>query len=381
MENKTILLIDDLPQNLAVLGNTLKESGYKIIVASSGKAGIHAAQTQFINIILLDIQMPEMDGYEVCENLKKHNKTKDIPVIFLTAKSETESVVKGFEVGGVDYISKPFDKKEVLVRIHNHITLQELQIELKNKNEKLESLLQKEREVSNIKSSLISLASHDLRTPLAVIMSSNQILEEYSEKLSEHAKLNHHSNIDKSTRRMEKMLDNILLYSKAESSKIAVNFEVKDARDFCHKIIQELRSITKEEHIIHLVVEENLKVNIDPTLFEHVILNLLNNAIKYSPDGGAISINVQTKDENAEFIIKDEGVGIPKEEIQYLFTEFFRAENVKGIKGTGIGLSIVKKFVELHNGSIRIKSELNKGSEFIISIPNKRIEENSDFII
>ncbi|MCP5495951.1 MAG: hybrid sensor histidine kinase/response regulator [Leptospiraceae bacterium] len=366
---KTILLIDDVPQNLKVLGNTLKEVGYKVIIAANGQTGIHAAKTQKINLILLDIQMPEMDGYDVCRELKSDEITKEIPVIFLTASHETEALVKGFELGGMDYITKPFDKKEVLVRIHNHLMIRDLQLELKEKNDILQKLLDREREVSQIKTNLISLASHDLRSPLAVISSSNQMLGGYGDQLSGKAKQNHHHNIDISVQNIEKMLDNILMYSKVESSKVVLNVQSMYAKEFCTKLLAELRIISYT-HTIKLSIEENgLEIKADPILFQHIFLNLLSNAIKYSPEQSTIIWSITKQNGKVIFGIKDEGIGIPEDEIPKLFTEFHRARNVKDIKGTGLGLFIVKQFVELHGGSIEVKSELWKGSEFIVSIP------------
>lgn len=254
-----ILIIDDNPLNLSVLGQTLKEAGFKVTIANSGKSGIYAAQKQMPELILLDIQMPEMDGFETCKLLKEDEKTKQIPIIFLTAFNNKSQIVQGFEYGAVDYITKPFDKNEVISRIKNHICIYKLQSEIKYKNTVLTTLLEKEKELNKIRTNFISIVSHDLKTPLAVINTANEFIrEEYSNLPN--FNLHYNDLISKSIKKINSILNRASIFSLANSSQVVLTYRNTNLKDFCQNMINEFLFPKAIRSVLNLFAKERILI-------------------------------------------------------------------------------------------------------------------------
>lgn len=369
-DSPTVLAVDDNPANLSLLFDVLDEANFEVLISQSGERALKRAESANPDIILLDVMMPGIDGFETCRQLKANEATKDIPVIFMTALTETVDKVKGLELGAVDYITKPIQPKEVLARIKTHLTIQRLQRDLQQKNEELFEFLQREKELNELKSRFISMASHEFRTPLATIQTSSDLLKRYGERISSEKRLMHLKRIDGAIKRMTEMLDDVLIIFKAEARKKECKPEPVGLIEFCNNITEEFRLISEETHtIIFSCPDKEFQAYVDPNLLRHILSNLLSNAIKYSPESSHVYFELSHSDSDIIFRVKDEGIGISEDDQRHLFEAFHRGRNVDTIKGTGLGLSIVRQFVELHGGTIEVESQLNQGTTFTVSIP------------
>jgi len=388
-----ILVVDDNPTNLEILDHALNQEGYKVRIEAEGLNVMKQARLSIPDLILLDIMLPDINGFEVCQQLKADPLTKSIPVIFMTALADTVDKIKGLNLGAVDYITKPFQKQELLARVRGHLQLRQLNktleiqnqqlIELKSELEnrvaertaELSQALEKEKEVNQLKSRFITMASHEFRTPLAIISSSSGILQNFSDRLSEKRKQEHLETIQNTIKHIIQILDDVLMINQAEAEKIEVNLEPLDIIKFCRHLKEQIEA-SFTSHVIDFYIDlgdeifSNYQiVQVDKKLLRQIITNLLTNAIKYSPDHNLVNFSLSRKDDQLIFKIIDHGIGIPEADQVHLFEYFQRGSNVGTLPGTGLGLSIVKKCVDLHQGEITFHSELGKGTVFTVILP------------
>lgn len=336
------------------------------------------------NLILLDIMMPELNGYEVCSKLKVSSQTKDIPIIFISALNEVFDKVKAFEVGGVDYITKPFQAQEVLARVQHQLHIRRLSQQLSEQNVLLQQevhrremaeaevrqALSKEQELNQLKSYFVSMVSHEFRNPLTAILGFAEFMKDFSQQLSEEKKQEYLCQIQDSARRMTALLNDVLSIGQAEAGKQKINPEPLDVEEFCRDLVEEIKLANSTHHRIAFSSQRQLtNACMDKSLLRQILTNLLSNAIKYSPEGSTVTFDLACRDDLAIFHIKDEGIGISPEDQQRLFESFHRGNNVGKISGTGLGLTIVKKAVDLHGGQIAVNSELGVGTTFSVAIP------------
>jgi signal transduction histidine kinase len=232
--------------------------------------------------------------------------------------------------------------------------------------------LEHERELRELKNGFVSMASHELRTPLTSIFSSTELLENYGHKWPEDKKLKHYHRIEAAVIRMTALLDDVLLFSKAEAGKLEFNPTPLILKNFCSDLVEEIQlGIGKNHRITFIYSGPCSNACMDEKILLHILTNLLTNAIKYSPNETAVFFSCSCKDGEVTFEIKDEGIGIPPEDQQRLFESFHRAKNVGNIPGTGLGLAIVQKSVELHTGKITFTSEVGVGTTFRVTLPLK----------
>ena len=388
-----ILVVDDNPTNLEILDHALTQAGYKVRIEAEGLNVMKQARLSIPDLILLDIMLPDINGFEVCQQLKADPLTKSIPIIFMTALADTVDKIKGLNLGAVDYITKPFQKQELLARVRGHLQLRELTktleiqnqqlIELKSELEnrvaertaELSQALEKEKEVNQLKSRFITMASHEFRTPLAIISSSSGILQNFSDRLSEKRKQEHLETIQNTIRHIIQILDDVLMINQAEAEKIEVNLEPLDIIKFCRHLKEQIEaSFTSHGIDFYIDLGDEIFSNyqivqVDKKLLRQIITNLLTNAIKYSPNHNLVNFSLSKKDDQLIFKISDHGIGIPEADQVHLFEYFQRGSNVGTLPGTGLGLSIVKKCVDLHQGEITFYSELGKGTVFTVILP------------
>lgn len=370
----SILIIEDNPATVSVLYNLLNEAGFEVLVALDGDNAMKSAEEGRPDIILLDVMLCGMDGFEICRRLKTSEATRDIPVLFMTALTRTVDKVKGFELGAVDYITKPFEPEEVLARLKTHLMIQQLQQDLQQKNEELHAALDRERELNELKSRFISIASHEFRTPLASILFSKNLLQRYAHKLSEQELAGEMAeelaSVERSVHQMTAVLDEVLTITKSESGKVTFTPEMIDLTELCRNVVEKFQLLTTERHTLMFPNSgKHIHVMVDAKLMDTILSNLLSNAIKYSPQGGTVHCGLVRDNGTIRISIKDEGLGIAEEDQHHLFEAFYRGANAAKIEGTGLGLSIVKQFVELHGGTIEVKSEVNQGTTFTIVLP------------
>jgi two-component system, sensor histidine kinase and response regulator len=374
-----ILIVDDNPSNLSFLFDLLDQAHFEVSISQDGAQALARAEKIQPDLILLDIMLPIMNGFEICHQLKQRDATRHIPVIFMTALSETANKVRGFELGAVDYISKPFQPEEVLARIKTHLHIQQLQRALQAKNEELAATLEREKELNQLKSRFIAMVSHEFKTPLTTILLSSNLLKRYSDRMSPEKRDYELHVIEKNVTHMNALLENVLTTSKMEAGKIQFRPEMTDIPQLCHTVRERFQAICETSHRIEFVTTSNPHhAFVDPRLLEYILANLLSNAIKYSPAGGTIIFEYAGNQQEICFQVKDQGIGIPAADLPLLFETFHRGENVGNIKGTGLGLSLVKQFVELHGGLITIASELQQGTTFTVVLPVRNGADASD---
>jgi len=363
-----ILIVDDTPANIDVLDLFLEKEGYTISVAQSGETALALADRTSPDLILLDVMMPGIDGFETCRRLKANDKMESIPIIFITARNETADIVKGFAVGGVDYITKPFSKEEVCARIR-------LQLELKTLMADLEAKSQKLAKLNDLKNKFLGMASHDLRNPIATIQGFSKILLDHGETLAEDAKKEFLQSIHKVSNDMLALLEDLLNISVIESGKLELQVHLGSLKQLVEERVRMYQVMADRKDIAtHLDIQEVAEFSFDPNRLSQVIDNLLSNAIKFSPPGKEIYIWLGQKNDHAKFSVRDQGPGISPEDQDKLFKHFqkLQARPTADETSHGLGLAIAKKMVEAHKGKITVESQPGSGAIFSFVIPLKK---------
>ena len=363
-----ILIVDDTPANIDVLDLFLEKEGYKISIAQSGESALDLAGRILPDLILLDVMMPGIDGFETCLRLKANEKTQFIPIIFITARNEPADIVKGFSVGGVDYITKPFSQEEVCARVHLHLKLKTLMADLEAKNEKL-------TELNDLKNKFLGMASHDLRNPISTIQGFSKILLDHGETLAKDAKKEFLQSIHKVSHDMLTLLEDLLNISTIESGKLDLQLKPDSLIKVVEERVRMYRVMADNKNIAtHLAIEEIADFSFDANRISQVIDNLLSNAIKFSPAGKEIYIGLEQKNRQARFSVRDQGPGISLEDQDKLFKHFqkLKARPTADEPSHGLGLAIAKKMVEAHNGKITVESRAGSGATFRFEIPMNR---------
>ncbi len=528
LDFRKILVIDDDEINVKLISLILMKNNFQVFTALSGESGYALALSCNPDLILLDIMMPDIDGYEVCKILKENKSTSDIPVIFLTASNDPDSMIRGFESGAVDYVTKPFSRNELLARVNAHlklrITLEEIEesessykmlfnnmtngfvlhkvvrdengvpvdyefirvnpafekltgfrhedviykslkttmpntqetwiknytitaetakavnfeyyskeidkyfevivftpdrifyatilsdvtqkrkaeLKLIEYNDNLEKLvmektaqlsislerekelttelqraLDKEKELGDLKTRFVSMASHELKTPLTTIMSSCDILLNYRNKYTEDKIESRLRGIKGEVIHMTRMIEDVLHMSRPFEKEKPLNVERIKIRNFIDTLIFDFLIIDENKHNIIVECSNDIEISTDPVRLKMIITNLISNAIKYSPESAEIRVKCIFENGSLSLSIRDFGIGIPPEHRDKIFEPFHRFENVGTIKGTGLGLSITKREVYLLGGEITYNDKVDSGTEFIINIPDKSRTETT----
>jgi len=371
----SVLIVDDIAENLQVLGNILNELDIEFSYATSGKEALEAVSFNKPDLILLDVNMPEMTGFEVCEILKKNPDTRDIPVIFLTAKTEPEDVIKGLTVGGIDYVTKPFNTKELTARVNSHLELSISRRIITAQKDELHKLNIQLEETIASKDKFFSIIAHDLKSPFNTLIGfSDLLLKTFDDREPEEIKklLKH---INDSSLLGFNLLNNLLEWSRSQTGKIKYEPVLFDFAQLVDEVI-DLHSGTAEKKKIKLdgsglAIGE---VNADRKMIYTVLRNLVSNALKFTQPGGEIRISGKDMGNEFEISVSDSGVGIPANKLDKLFSisENISTQGTDNETGTGLGLLLCKEFVEKNGGKIRVQSAVGKGSEFLFTIPKKK---------
>ena len=363
---ETILIVDDNKKNLQVLGSVLHEEGYKIAVAEDGYQAVKLAEKIVPGLILLDVMMPGIDGFEVCMSLKSKKELKNIPVIFLTAKSETNDIIEGFKRGGVDYITKPFKKEELLARINTHMELANARRLLKKRAEDLNA-------ANASKDKLFSIIAHDLRHPLADLKTLLELLLFDFDRFTKEDIIKCFKEIRDSTDETYNLLQNLLQWARKEMKSLPCKPESFNMDDIVYSIIKLFKQSTDKKNIsITYNNGKGLKVFADRNMIEAVLRNLVNNAIKFSYKDSNIIISAKKEKNMVEVQIKDFGRGIKKEFREALLTKgiAISTRGTNNEKGTGVGLNLCRDFISQNKGRLWFESEEEKGSSFYFTVPS-----------
>jgi len=354
-----ILVVDDISKNLQVVGTILRNEGYHVMPATSGLQALERVSAQPPDLILLDLMMPEMDGLEVCSRLKAEPLTRQIPVIFLTASNEMDHLMKGFEAGAVDYITKPFNAPELLARVRTHL-------ELKHARERL-------REMNEEKNEFMGIAAHDLRNPLSAIQGYAEMIIEDAQSLAHRDLEGNGQRIREAAKRMTEMVQNFLDANRIERGELKLNMAISDLSPLLQSVLEtQSPHATAKGQMIQLELPPTPTLALaDVSITLQVFENLVSNAVKYSPPGKKIFVRLKAEAGVVRFEVEDQGPGLSKEDQKKLFGKFARlsAKPTGGEHSTGLGLSIVKRLVEAMNGKVWCESELGMGAKFIVTIP------------
>jgi signal transduction histidine kinase len=371
---KTILIVDDMPANLGVLTSHLERQGYIAVVAQGGEEGVERAEFVRPDLVLLDVMMPGLDGFETCRRLKANAATRDIPVIFMTALADTGDKLTGFAAGAVDYVTKPLNGAEVLARIDTHLTLYGLRQQLAAQNEQLQREIAAHEETqaalrrSNTElEQLAYVASHDMQEPLRMVASYLQLVaQRYRGQLDADADEFIGYAVD-GAKRMQALINDLLAYSRVGTK--ARPFEATDCAKVLDTALANLRIAMKNSgaEVSHGPLPVLMG---DPMQLTQLFQNLVGNALKFKRDDPVrVHVAAEPRGGGWCFSVRDNGIGIAPEYHERIFVLFQRLHGRAEYPGTGIGLAICKKIVERHGGTISVQSQPGEGSTFSFTIP------------
>ncbi len=367
-----ILIVDDITENLQVLVNFLKNDIYQISISTNGKHALNSINIKKPDLILLDVMMPDLSGFEVCRILKKDKKTKDIPVIFLTSRNQKEDVVEGLKIGAVDYIVKPFKKDELLVRVNNHLKLKIAQDRINYDINHIKKLNQELNKLNQTKDKMLSIIAHELRNPIGNFKVFLDLITRKNSNMSEDKKAYILDLMKDSANSTYNLLENLLAWARNQQGKFSFNPKEIKPKKITDDIISLFSTNIENKNLkIENKIDENVVIFADENMLQMIFRNLILNAIKFSFEESKIKIYAKENSKFISFFVEDSGLGIKKEDVYKMFSHnFYSTLGTKNEKGSGLGLSLCKDFVERHKGSINVESEENKKTIFSFSLPN-----------
>ena len=380
-----VLIVDDIPSNLNFLSEVLDLEGISVLLATTGSDALKIAGYKLPDLILLDIAMPMMDGYEVCEKLKDNPATRDIPVIFLTARTEPEDILKGFEAGAVDYILKPFNATELIARVKTHLELKSKTEALKSMNQFLEEEVKLRtaeiteanrnltetnrkleiayRELSNLdkaKNEFIRHINHELRTPLQGIHGFTLILEEIVDTPEQKEYL---QSINQLVKRLVKLSEISLLFTEIKAKNYKINLKPLSLKHAVSQILEIYRKDRERITVEHKQPEEGLFVKADQRLMNTCLELVIDNALKYSPENGRVVIRTFREDDLAGIEVLDDGPGFTTKALESLY-DLFTADNLRyHSHGFGVGLATAKIILDTLSAKLDIANLPGKGAQ------------------
>lgn len=352
----TILVVDDTPTNLQVMANVLNRAGYKVIVAEDSATALELAFSLKPDLVLLDVMMPEVDGLETCRQLRAGETTKDIPVLFTTALSETRDKLRGFQAGGLDYITKPYQADEVLARVATHLTL------ARQKRE-LEALLEE-------RSRFMRIAAHDLRNPLSIITGWTHLgmLDKPSPSATKALQ-----RIESAARRMNAIIEDFLALRLLEDQSDAGPGQPFDLVELIGQVLEQqtFAAANKKIELTWEKPEATAAACGNRSRCHQILTNYVSNALKYSPSGTRVTVTAALNEKRWRVEVKDQGPGVREAEREKLFMEFAKISNqpTGGETSSGLGLAIVKRLAEAQGGSVGADFPAGGGSVFWVELP------------
>lgn len=379
-----ILLVDDNPTNLGVLFESLSSSGFKLLVAEDGESAIEQVNYVQPDIILLDVMMPGMDGFETCRRLKANDATRDIPVIFMTALTDTADTVTGLSIGAVDYITKPIQPDEVLARVKTHLVVHTLKRQLQAQNAQLQQEIQERQHAEQSLQLLLRAVSHDLRNPVTGMLMVLRNLIQTSPSGSHDADNSSDTlpstiavprsileRMIESSDRQLKLINSLLEAHADDAQQPELQKQLVHLSELVSNITQDIQPIVEKSQasIKNLISSKLPPVCVDPDQLWRVFENLVINALKHNPPGLEIVIDADVQDGVLRCCVHDNGVGISPEQCDRLFEPYSRGKNAHHTHGLGLGLYLCRQIVYAHGGDIGIKSQLGEGSTFWFTLP------------
>ncbi|ARS42112.1 hybrid sensor histidine kinase/response regulator [Sphingobacteriaceae bacterium GW460-11-11-14-LB5] len=370
-----ILIVDDRPENLISLQKVLQAHNFEVDTASSGEEALKKVLKNNYVLIILDVQMPDMDGFEVAEAISGFSKAKDTAIIFLSAvNTELKFITKGYLSGGLDYITKPVDINVLLLKIKTFYRIYEQNRKLNEVQEKLLEEIEFRKQAEHKKDEFISIASHELKTPLTSVKGYIQLLQRSLNRDDKTMAQNHLEKASIQLEKLNELIVDLLDISKIESGKMKFNMKSFCVDNMVNNAIEMLQQSNPDFKISKLGKTDEMVFG-DEMRLEQVVINFITNAIKYAPGTNQVNVTIHIKDEKLYLAVKDFGIGISKEQQHKIFDKFYRVEeNSNRFNGLGIGLYICSEIINRHGGTIGVNSVPDEGSEFYFIIPTTEEE-------
>lgn len=367
-----ILVVDDAPANLQLLFGMLKERGYRVRPVASGRIALGVAKARPPDLVLLDVNMPDMNGYEVCRKLKEDPDLASIPVLFISALSESFDKLEAFSAGGVDYITKPFHLDEVRARIETHLALRRLQAKLEAQNHALEEANDRLRKLESVRKVLSAAIVHDLKSPLAALIGSAQFLLRLPSVVGEVREVV--GDVLASSDGMHRMILNLLDIARMEDAALLPQRRVVPIASLLDRVRATAQlHMRLTSHQVAIDAGGVREVNVDPDLALRVIENIIDNSLKYAPRGGTIRVSTAPRDRGGLFVrVEDDGPGVPADQRDRIFERYARLDRdaqYHARSSRGLGLSFCRLAVEAHGGKIWVEDGAAGGAAFCFEIP------------
>jgi len=358
----SVLIVDDAIETLRLLSDLLSDQGYEVRAFTNGRQALQAVESDPPDLVLLDISLPELDGYEVCRRLKASERSQDVPVIFLTAFTEMADKVRAFEAGGVDYMTKPFQVEEVLARVKTHVALRRAQTAVADNYARLRAL-------ERLRDDVVHMVIHDLRSPLtALLIELRLVLRSPAGALSDDHRAGLQSALQ-SAEAIKSMASDVLDVSRLEERRMPMEWAACDLTRIVRDVCSVLRTADTEREI-DIESAGAAEVTCDGALVRRVIENLVTNAIRYSPADSRVRISIALSDSRVRVAVHDEGAAVPPEARETIFEKFGTpAARQRTYRSVGLGLAFCKLVIQAHGGTIGVDSGVPAGSTFWFELP------------
>ena len=363
-----ILIVDDVVSNVLLLKILLTNEKFQVCTANNGRMCIEMAKKEHPDLILLDVMMPDINGFDTAVVLKKDEETRDIPIIFLTALNTPQDLVHGFQVGASDFLTKPFNKEELVMRVTQQISLVAAKRIIEKQNAELKATL------SN-RDKMYSVIAHDLRSPMASIrMVLNLVVQSAS---AETVGPELYMLLDQANRESEEvhdLLDNLLKWTKSQTGRLNVVLQELDLNDIVPGVVEIFDVIAQTKHITLELKKTDapLKVTADNDMLKTVLRNFMSNAVKFSPENSTIQIIMANEGDFARVSVKDQGVGIAADRLGSIFHKGETTYGTGGEEGSGLGLQLCQDFARKNGGDCYVESVEGEGSTFSFTVPLKK---------
>jgi two-component system sensor histidine kinase/response regulator len=363
-----ILIVDDVMSNVLLLKILLTNEKFQVCTANCGKACIEQTRAEHPDLILLDVMMPDMSGFDTAVIMKKDPEMKDIPIIFLTALNTPQDLVHGFQVGASDFLTKPFNKEELLMRVKQQISLVAAKRIIEKQNAELKATL------SN-RDKMYSVIAHDLRSPMASIrMVLNLAVNVVSPDVVGEEIFNLLDKANRESEETHELLDNLLKWTKSQTGRLNVVYQDIDLDDVVPGVVDIFKMIAemKKIQLQYIPAEEKLTVHADNDMIKTIIRNFLSNAVKFTPEGKAIEVFYKREGDFARISVRDHGVGIASDRVGSIFKKGETTYGTGGEEGSGLGLQLCQDFARKNGGDAMVESVEGEGSVFSFTIPLKK---------
>jgi two-component system sensor histidine kinase/response regulator len=363
-----ILIVDDVVSNVLLLKILLTNEKYQVCTANCGNMAIEQAKAENPDLILLDVMMPDITGFDAAQILKKTPETAHIPIIFLTALNNPSDLVHGFQVGANDFLTKPFNKEELVVRVFHQIKLVAATRIIERQNAELRATI-------GNRDKMYSVIAHDLRSPMASIrMVLNLVAASASPEQIGQEMYDLLDKANKESEDVHDLLDNLLKWTKSQTGRLTVVRQDLDLNDIIPGVVDIFEMIAQNKHIKlnYQTSSASVVVTADNDMLKTVVRNFMSNAIKFTPENGSIDIILSTEGDFAKVSVRDHGVGIAPERLSSIFNKGETTYGTGGEEGSGLGLQLCQDFATKNGGSCTVESVLGEGSTFSVLVPLKK---------